>query len=643
MNKRRKGRREYDACSDRMDNAHDRSDNPGRSRVHAGAAGAGRDHRRVPDDQGLSPVVPSVRRRKLALRGIALGALVLIVLIGGGVKPIEAEAQVGNPALDRETWDFIRKVLTDIRFLPETGGISAPTIGGGTWVSDPEVGNVVRNGVTKARGRWLLPRAATIIEPLPQVAGAVSLGFIVGTVIDTKWLHMRSRIGAESYVACGGSVEATVRWYIQMPPIVKDFMSGWEPPGMWTVPISEPFWEARMIDYPAGTCGDIGVPFVRTGHSTASTVNATLDGEGTWLIFPATPTGHPERTVGMYVITIEDLPIDFENAEPYDGQGELNTYGTPDAPIGWPGYDSVEGESIRDAISSSPALNNLLNFLIDPSEWAPPSPDDPGGPVEPWNAPNCVGMTVGECRSAFEDAAGNNSEVTFVELDIGFEGADLELPAEAVVTTTPAPNQVIQPGPIEVTIKRNPVLAEMPIIIPDVSDGDTYDIYLEKLRQRGWLGTSDHEERTPDTADPTKGPDEVVKIIPIPGTRIRPNDPVIITTNPPDWVGPMTPPIPGENGCPTPMSTEIDFGPISEAGLQDKFPFAIFAWTHNVLGSWLGSSQAPSFGLSVLGHGFEVDLSIGNSAMAVIRPTLVAIAAFMMFWWFATSLLGLRN
>jgi hypothetical protein len=69
---------------------------------------------------------------------------------------------------------------------------------------------------------------------------------------------------------------------------------------------------------------------------------------------------------------------------PYNGQTATQVFGTPSNPLPWPSKSSTTGQKLRASIQASPALQNTINHLIDPSEWAPPtSASDPGGSVPP--------------------------------------------------------------------------------------------------------------------------------------------------------------------------------------------------------------------------------------------------------------------
>jgi hypothetical protein len=113
-----------------------------------------------------------------------------------------------------------------------------------------------------------------------------------------------------------------------------------------------------------------------------------------------------------------------------------------------------------------------------------------------------------------------------------------------------------------------------------------------------------------------------------------PNDPPI--TDP-------TVPAPAPTGCMTPLSTVVDFSPISAAGLQNKFPFAVFAWLHTTLSGWAGTATAPSFTLNVLGQSMHFDMALGNGAMVIIRAGFLAITLVALVWWLGTALLGLSE
>lgn len=128
---------------------------------------------------------------------------------------------------------------------------------------------------------------------------------------------------------------------------------------------------------------------------------------------------------------------------------------------------------------------------------------------------------------------------------------------------------------------------------------------------------------------------------PTPDPLIPEGDP---ETGQPPYTAPEDPiPGGGSTSCPEPMATDLDFGPLQATGLQDKFPFGVFAWLHTTLSGWAGTAVAPEFSFEILGHQQNVSLDVASPAMAILRTVMLALSGLGMVWWMATALLGMRG
>lgn len=250
--------------------------------------------------------------------------------------------------------------------------------------------------------------------------------------------------------------------------------------------------------------------------------------------------------------------------------------------------------------------------------------------------PNCTGDAYADCVAALQ-AAGLTVGAHVV---LDFNGADVTKPADAVVQTKPAGGASVDVStPIEVD--TNPDPADMPVVLPAPLPGETAADYNARLQT---LGLSPYlAVRTATNLDPTKGPNTVIGVSPVPGTRLHPQTAVTIDANPgdaPDPVavgGPVMPPdIPG-----------VDFTPLNAATPCTTFPFGVPCWMGDALQSWSTSAQPWQFDFPIFNpadgmskHEIHVDLSILDPALSYIRPVIVAGVTLLLAWAFFSMALG---
>jgi hypothetical protein len=134
--------------------------------------------------------------------------------------------------------------------------------------------------------------------------------------------------------------------------------------------------------------------------------------------------------------------------------------------------------------------------------------------------PACRGESYQICVSQL-----NTEGLTARRVELDFDGADPDVPAERVVRTQPAKHT---PVGSEVVAYVNPVAANMPAVIPGIQPGETYHEYADRLREL---------ELEPVREDVTEitthyGPDGAISSRPGAGTRTRKGTEVVVVTRP---------------------------------------------------------------------------------------------------------------
>jgi hypothetical protein len=527
------------------------------------------------------------------------------------------------------------QLLTDIETAPE-----------GYYVS---VGQEVEENLQVSRVSWLeadegIGAASTgILGATVNVAGAFVVGVAIGNQID-HWFGLPSvgslfgdkpaSVTHLAFVRVTGPVEASPPAYGYDNP--SGYRVYWEPGDIGTLELGSHEGDGS---YAINIHDPVGVAI--TGETGAwSWYEDAHGGECRGYSWPAGEECDPDpHFYGTEIAVIPDSVPTLGTPYPSTTNPATSYNDVPlTASPTWPTL--AQAPDLWNTIGDNLGPNGRAWFshVTDPETF----PRDPGiDPVEPpallhWHMPDCLGATVTACEDLITLANGDVGNV--VVTVTGDDGAVLTLPPSTVIQTTPGTVTELDVGTNrEIDLVVNPGVEDMPYIIPEPAPDDTYETYKQKFP----TGAQTRDSPYPPLAgDPTKGPDTVVTTNPPPGGRQNPHDPVIVRTNPPSM--PVVVP-PGTGSCPAPMSTAIDFSPLTATGLQDKFPFGIFAWMHTMLGHWMGGASAPNFELTVLGHSFNVDMSIGDSAMSIVRPILLIIFTISAVWWLATGLLDLRG
>lgn len=238
------------------------------------------------------------------------------------------------------------------------------------------------------------------------------------------------------------------------------------------------------------------------------------------------------------------------------------------------------------------------------------------------DVPSCVGLQYAECADLLTEL-----ELVPVQTTLTLPEADLTKPAGAVVQTDPDAGSEAMPG-TEVEVQVNP--DPMPLVIPAPNAGETAAAYLARLQALGLVGSV--TELTQETASPWYGPDAVVSVAPVPGTRVEPGTTVTVVKNPATAANPG-PTAPG--GVSGPGIPAINLEPLRKASATDRFPFGVPAWVLGAMGGWGGAGNCPAwdFEFPYWDQAVTLDMCVLQPGVDVVRP-VVGFGAFVLCMWF---------
>lgn len=295
------------------------------------------------------------------------------------------------------------------------------------------------------------------------------------------------------------------------------------------------------------------------------------------------------------------------------------------------------------------------------------APDNSGAVLNPLvtvTMPDCIGALVAVCVAAL-DSAGHTGTRTFIPGT--FAGADATKPADAVISADHTAGAAI-PKTDPLTFTLNPDPAEMPLTLPRPGGNETYDDYVARLVDLGWLGSITYVYLDDTNADVQVGPHAVTRIQttvgtatgtsaiypaawPPTATKIKRGAAITLYVNPtsvPPVDGGSTGAPPGAGGTDCPCSVRgIDLSPLLGMDLGSKFPFGAFSWLQQAVGlfdvtptapviDW--PMKAPAAGLDTTMH---VDLGWWSPYMATMRTLLTFFMWASAIWFVAAKFLRL--
>lgn len=163
--------------------------------------------------------------------------------------------------------------------------------------------------------------------------------------------------------------------------------------------------------------------------------------------------------------------------------------------------------------------------------------------------------------------------------------------------------------------------------VPAIGAREKYAAYAQRLVD---LGLNPVEHTASDTsADPDRGPGEVVRVKPSVGTRVSPGGDVDVYRNPDDWPDPDADggTDPG-GGDPNPGT--FDFGPFKVPTPCNVFPFGVPCYAVSFVASWGTEREAPHWSFDIYNSRLDVDFSAVDGLAAVIRAAQLVIAPVLM-------------
>jgi len=452
---------------------------------------------------------------------------------------------------------------------------------------------------------------------------------------------------------CGGMMEPRFGG-LANPPVenyvllYKDAVAGGHYWGLSGAAIlTEHGWENGELTGPRKCQGVQGMPstLVKSklphGGSVATRVISERIGS-----FPGFPTCFETAVVRPIQRMHTGFPhkIDKAEKEALEGEGKVLANKTGEPPSSLAGLEAEIEKLQKELVKPNhkPLKNALEHWTGSGGEHSEaPSSETPETPATPGHAegespplpgaigvPECIGATVGECEAllgAFELIP----EVT----ELGWESADLSIPAGDVVETSPPAGDEVSPGS-KVKVFTNP--ATMPKIVPKSTPNETGTEYAEKLGTEGF--TNVEVKTLPETKeDPRVGPERVSYTNPAEGSKSLPGAKIDVEQNPDNApAGEVPIPIKG----PTLPGIKLPkFGVLCEG-----FPFGVPCWLASFIKGWSATPVAPKWGIDsfeIMEHkipGASFDLSHLEPIMEKVRVAMVifsTVGLVLLFYKFA--------
>jgi len=446
---------------------------------------------------------------------------------------------------------------------------------------------------------------ASLLGRVSLVGTAATLGWVIGTGVNRKFL----RFGLPADQTGISKPWTRLEYQAAGDPS----FTGGDPFGvaMWLVATTDPNTaDTALSGFPQADpdCVDVHPVFSGAGAvlrmQQASDVNM-CSGEGLG------------RTAIAFVPIKTEAPVD------YGSQTGDTTVFTDSLP-GAPSQSSVEA-AVTAATSGTdaanyPTINSWLDYHFNGTGQ---------DPTLVYNGvPNCTGDLYAACATRIEDAGLVPVRTTLTPAE-----ADITKPADAVVSTSPAPGSVVQSGST-VTVTANPGAGTMPKVVPAPTATETYGAYVDRLQLDGLLGT--RVVLTDATLDPTRGPGVVTSTTPASGTRVAPGTTVTVRVNPdsaPPVASPRT----------LPALPAINLAPLKAPQVCTTFPFGVPCWVTGALGGFGGSGQCPSFDVPFTGFGgsdMTVDLCVMQPAVDIFRSLFLIVALLGGAWLFMRAAMG---
>jgi hypothetical protein len=230
----------------------------------------------------------------------------------------------------------------------------------------------------------------------------------------------------------------------------------------------------------------------------------------------------PDRATDYHIAYLpEDALVPKGPIEPYTGQPFSRSSSAPAAPTQGT-VESTVATQLDDPKNKT--LRDWLNHKLGSPGQEDPTGEDEPNPRVTYEMPDCTGLTYDPCAQAIR-TTGFTGPID--RDDRTFETADVTKPGDAVLDTDPdAGTRIDADG--SVTVDANPPASLMPVVIPGIRPGETYEEYADRLREIELEPV--REDATEITLD--YGPDGAMSTRPGTGTRTRKDTEVVVVTRP---------------------------------------------------------------------------------------------------------------
>ncbi len=173
------------------------------------------------------------------------------------------------------------------------------------------------------------------------------------------------------------------------------------------------------------------------------------------------------------------------------------------------------------------------------------------------------------------------------------------------------------------------------VTVPSPAVGETYAVYIARLEALELIGSA--QVLAESAIDTSKGPEEVTSTSPAAGTQVAPGSTVAVRYNPA-----TAPAASALADCDATIDS-VDLSPLN-APVGEKFPFGIFVFFVDWVGSWTTSVSAPEFDFPLAGSlVLHVDFGVMAPLMGPVRLAIIFASFVGLLWFLGTAALRLNG
>jgi len=557
-------------------------------------------------------------------------------------------------------------------------------------------------------GAKVLPSVESTFSRIGLVPLGLGIGWKIGRTVDTKWLHLTSTIlgnAAVQYGSCVASSSSCARaalssWeWVGPGTSTSVWLTGGTTSGAWLLSFD---FGSHLTDGTQGSyCSQLSTgPNV---HFTRFPISGYTGGFTSWSVgcgksiadYISANPGFYTNGVSAHVKTVTPSDVragvnsgtecygdsartsatcavvwvapselaakvtvdQFRDWQSTDGGG-----GNPDGTGYSPptsynpsataqGYATTADQdtAFLNALEGNTAGLNAADQAL--SDEAPNQMDSTG------IMPDCFGLTLTACEAAIADAGLDIGQVTITEVEAPIDGAVVTKPAGSIVGQSVTAGATVT-LPVTITVTENP--DPLPLELPQPEPNETYEDYITRLQDLGYVGTVVNVEETtaldgygpgsPTRITYTKPGTGTTKVVdplgwPVPLPRIYPNTNITIRHNPDSAV-----PVSTDGGS----GGGIDFSPLQNISGTCNFPFGVLCWAHDAISAFVAPPEAPEIDWVMpeintpvadlpMGQHYTVGLSWLDDYMGTIRLMESFVLWFGAVWYVGSRLIGLKG